>query len=198
VPTERNSLFSYYSHPVFSLHPPSFQLLHKTTSSGINLPDTTQLNFTLQFSDTAFDFSVVSKDGCMSSVRWAITLHNVLLKKKHSFIRVSFKLQTVDRLTHHFSHFSDPFTLVQDGQITFLNKMLMKIFGSDDIVKNSYTKTCEISSKTKLTIQHWHRCKPRRFTGLDTDITVKACACFILGGKPALMVNMLVGRSVLK
>lgn len=39
-----------------------------------------QENFTLQFSDTAFDFKVVSKDGCMSSVSWAMTLHNVLLE----------------------------------------------------------------------------------------------------------------------
>lgn len=44
------------------------------------LPVTTQVNFTLQFSETAFDFKVVSKDGCMSSVSWAMTLHNVLLK----------------------------------------------------------------------------------------------------------------------
>lgn len=34
----------------------------------VDLPDTTQVNFTLQFSDTAFDFTVVSKDGCISSV----------------------------------------------------------------------------------------------------------------------------------
>lgn len=40
----------------------------------------TQVNFTLAVSDTALDFKVVSNKGCVSSVRWAITLDNVLLQ----------------------------------------------------------------------------------------------------------------------
>lgn len=49
------------------------------------LPLTTQENFTFEFSDTAFDFRVASKDGCVSSVKWAITLQSVLLTRKWSW-----------------------------------------------------------------------------------------------------------------
>lgn len=68
-----------------SFQPEKFQSFKKTNNKQrhekeAGLPDTTQVNFTLLFSDTALDFSVVSKDGCMSSVSWAMTLHNVLLE----------------------------------------------------------------------------------------------------------------------
>lgn len=51
------------------------------------IPVTTHENFTLQFSDTAFDLSVVSKEGCVSSVSWAITLHSVLLYQRQKEIQ---------------------------------------------------------------------------------------------------------------
>ena len=51
----------------------------KVVCSNASLPVTTQVNLTLHFSETAFDFNVFSKDGCMSSVSCAITLHKVLL-----------------------------------------------------------------------------------------------------------------------
>lgn len=46
------------------------------------LPVTTHVNFTLQFSDTAFDFKVVTKEGGISSASCDITLQSVLLCKK--------------------------------------------------------------------------------------------------------------------
>lgn len=50
------------------------------------LPLTTQENFKFEFSDTAFDFRVASKDGCVSSVKWAITLQSVLLYKEMELV----------------------------------------------------------------------------------------------------------------
>lgn len=74
-------------------------LPHRPRLVRADSPETTQVNFTLQFSDTAFDFRVVSKEGCMSSVSWAMTLHNVLLKV-NTCTKSHFLLPTVSTALH--------------------------------------------------------------------------------------------------
>lgn len=83
------------------------------------LPVTTQENFTLQFSDTAFDLRVVSKEGCVSSVNCAIILQSVLLCEKREPVSRAvkvFKFNTA-LLLHADEQFSDSIEKVLAGMI---------------------------------------------------------------------------------